>query len=69
MEVRAEIGGVILKVEVAQGAPVNEDDQIFVLEAMKMETPLFAPCSGTVTGVHVKDGEKVEENQLLATIE
>ena len=69
MEVRAEIAGVILKVEVAQGAQVNEDDQIFVLEAMKMETPLFAPCSGSVTGVFVKDGEKVEENQLLATIE
>jgi biotin carboxyl carrier protein len=40
-----------------------------ILEAMKMETPLFAPCSGTVTAIHVKEGEKVQENQLLAVID
>lgn len=69
MEVRAEIAGIIVKVEVAAGAKVEEDDEIFVLEAMKMETPLFAPCSGTVSGIHVKEGDKVQENQLLATID
>jgi biotin carboxyl carrier protein len=69
MEVRAPLSGTIVRVVVEAGASVQEDDEILVLEAMKMETPLFAPCSGTVTAINVKEGEKVQENQLLATIE
>jgi len=69
MEVRAPLAGRILKVEVADGAAVEEDDQILVLEAMKMETPIFAPCSGTVSEVAVKEGDKVEEGQLIVTID
>jgi acetyl-CoA carboxylase biotin carboxyl carrier protein len=69
MEVRAPFAGKIVKIEVAAGANIEEDDEMFVLEAMKMETPMYAPCSGKVSGIQVKEGEKVEEDQLIATID
>ena len=40
-----------------------------VIEAMKMETPIFAPCSGTISKIVVKEGDAVEEDDLLAIIE
>jgi acetyl-CoA carboxylase biotin carboxyl carrier protein len=69
VEVRAPLAGKIIKIEIAAGAAVQEDDEIFVIEAMKVETPMYAPCSGTVSGIQVKEGDKVEEDQLLATID
>jgi acetyl-CoA carboxylase biotin carboxyl carrier protein len=69
VEVRAPLAGKIVKIEIAVGATVEEDDEIFVLEAMKMETPMYAPCSGKISGIQVKEGDKVEEDQVLATID
>ena len=69
MEVRAPLAGKIVKVEIAAGATIEEDDEILVIEAMKMETPMYAPCSGKVSGIHVKEGDKVEEGQLIATVD
>ena len=69
MEVRAPLAGKIVKLEVSTGAKVEEDDEILVIEAMKMETPMYAPCSGTVSGIHVKEGDQVEEDQLIVTID
>jgi len=39
-----------------------------VLEAMKMENELRAPCGGTVKSVKVSAGQKVEQGQLLMVI-
>ena len=51
------------------GAEVKEDDDAFLVEAMKMENPIYVPCNGTVAEVKVKEGDDVEEDDLLATIE
>ena len=40
-----------------------------MIEAMKMETPIYAPCDGTISAVHVKEGDEVEEDDLIAEIE
>jgi acetyl-CoA carboxylase biotin carboxyl carrier protein len=69
MEVRAPFAGKIIKIEIAAGATIEEDDEILVIEAMKMETPMYAPCSGKVSGIQVKEGDKVEEDQVLVTID
>ena len=69
MEVRAPFAGKVVKIEIADGASVAEDDEILVIEAMKMETPMYAPCSGKVSGIQVKEGDKVEEDQVLITID
>ena len=55
-----------LAVEV--GGAVQEDDEVLVLEAMKMETVVYAPCDGQVAVIKVQVGDQVEEDDLLATI-
>ncbi len=68
-EVRAPLAGNILAVHVQPGAKVEEDDELLVIEALKMENMVYAPRAGTVTKVAVAEGDKVEEDALLVVIE
>jgi biotin carboxyl carrier protein len=67
-EVRAPLAGNIWSVLVEPGAKVEEDDELVVIEALKMENPVCAPCSGTVKEVKVKKGDKVAEDDVLVVI-
>lgn len=67
-EVLATLGGVVESVAVAIGQGVQKGDVVMVLEAMKMNSPMVAPRSGTVTGLLVKPGDPVQAGQLLARI-
>jgi len=68
-QVGSPMPGVIVKVGVNKGDKVAEGDQVAVLSAMKMETVILAPASGTVTHLTVSAGDKVEGDDLLCTIE
>lgn len=68
-EVAAPLAGKIIKLFVEPGTTVEEDDEILVIEAMKMETSVFAPCDGTVSKVLLKEGDEVEEDDLIAVID
>jgi len=61
--------GKIVSVSVKVGDQVKEDDQIAVLEAMKMEMPVVSPVSGTVKEIHVSGGQEVEAEAVIAVIE
>ncbi len=61
--------GKIVSVTVKVGDKVNEDDQVAVLEAMKMEMPVVAPASGTVKEIKVAPGQEVEAEAVIAVIE
>ncbi|HET7138734.1 MAG TPA: biotin carboxylase N-terminal domain-containing protein [Arthrobacter sp.] len=61
--------GTIVKVAVANGRVVAEGDLVVVLEAMKMEQPLTAHRSGTITGLLATAGETVAAGAVIATIE
>ena len=68
-EVRAPLGGNVWAVLVEPGAKVEEDDELIVIEALKMENAVFSPCAGTVKEVKVKKGDKVEDGDILMVIE
>ncbi len=68
MEVTVPMVGKVVKVLVKEGDKVNENDQVAVLEAMKMEIPIVAPCSGTVTKINVKEGDEVAPGAALMEI-
>ncbi len=67
-EILAPLAGKIIQLNIEVGAAVEEDEEILVIEAMKMETPVFAPASGTVESIRVSAGDEVEEDQVLAVI-
>ena len=67
-EVRAPLAGNVLEILVETGARVEEDDDLLVIEALKMENPIAAPCSGTVREILVKKGDKVAEDALLMIV-
>jgi acetyl-CoA/propionyl-CoA carboxylase biotin carboxyl carrier protein len=66
--VAAPMQGTIVKVEVTEGQSVNEGDLIVVLEAMKMEQPLTAHKSGTVTGLSAEIGATVTAGTAICEI-
>jgi acetyl-CoA carboxylase biotin carboxyl carrier protein len=69
IELRAPMPGKILEVLVNVGDKVNEDDEVIMLEAMKMENPIYAPAGGTVKEIKVKANDSVETEQLMMVIE
>jgi len=61
--------GKIVSVTVKVGDKVKEDDQVAVLEAMKMEMPVLSPISGVVKEIHVSPGQEVEADTTIAVID
>jgi biotin carboxyl carrier protein len=68
-EVHAQIPGNLWKIERVVGDRVEEDDVIMVIESMKMEIPVEAPCGGTIARICVSEGDGIEEGIVLAVIE
>jgi biotin carboxyl carrier protein len=60
--------GKILEVLVKIGDQVKEDDEVVMLEAMKMENPIYAPAGGTVKEIKVKANDSVETEQVMIII-
>ena len=67
-KVNAPMPGTILAVNVKDGQAVKSGDVLMVLEAMKMENEILAPCDGTVSGVAVAKGATVETGAFLCAI-
>ncbi len=67
-EILAPLAGKIIEINIEKGAAVEEDDEAMIIEAMKMETPIYVPASGTVEKINVKVGDEVEEDDVLAVI-
>lgn len=68
-DITAPMGGKILNVLVDVGDSVNENDEVLILEAMKMELPVVATSSGTVKEVKCSKGDAVEADTVLIVLE
>lgn len=67
-DVVAPMPGTVLRLNVNSGDTVAAGDVILILEAMKMENEIVAPCAGKVT-LKVTAGETVDTDALLASVE
>lgn len=68
-EVTAPMSGTIWKIHVKVGDQVLYEDELLILEALKMENPIYAPTDGKIAEIKVAENDKVEANQVLIVIE
>ena len=66
--VTAPMVGKIVDIKVKVGDRVQEDDEVAVMEAMKMENDLVSKFTGTVTKILVRKGSEVSTGDILLTI-
>ena len=67
-EVRAEMVANVWQVVASEGDQVADGDTLVILESMKMEIPVLAEAAGTITSIHVAEGDVVQEGDLIAEI-
>ncbi len=68
-DVTTSMPGSIVDVLVKEGDQIEAGQPVLITEAMKMETEVQAPISGTVTGVYVQKGDAVNPDEVLVEIE
>jgi pyruvate carboxylase subunit B len=66
--ISAELAGQVLRVEASEGDSVAEGDVLLVLEALKMEIEVKAPCGGTVSEIFVSADQGVAVGDALVEI-
>lgn len=67
--VECPMAGLVIELNVKQGAAVSTGDTLMVITAMKMETAVTAPCSGVVTDMQpLSVGDSVTAGQVIAVI-
>jgi biotin carboxyl carrier protein len=64
-DIVSPLAAVVVSVDVAVGNVVEQGQKVITLEAMKMNTTVFASASGTVKEIQVSAGDAVEEGQPL----
>lgn len=67
--VTSDITATVWQVRTEVGALVAEGDELVILESMKMEIPVTAPCDGTVTEVRVAPEDRVAEGDVVVVLE
>jgi acetyl-CoA carboxylase biotin carboxyl carrier protein len=68
-DVEAPLAGNIWEVLVKVGDSVEEDDELVIIEALKMENLVYSPCDGTIKEVKVAKGDVIEEDDVMVVIE
>ena len=69
MKIVCEVAGKVWKIEAQPGARLAADDVILILESMKMEIPVTAPRAGKLLELRVKEGDALNEGDVLAVME
>lgn len=68
-EVTMPMNGKVIDVKVAIGDAVQEDAEVIIIEAMKMELPVVASDAGTVKEIKAKVGESYQTGDVLVVVE
>ncbi len=64
--VKSEITGKVWKILTPEGAVVEEEETLIIIESMKMEIPVLAPIAGKVLKILVEETQDVSEGQDVA---
>jgi len=67
--IESPMSGKVLEILVEVGQSIVEDDEVIILEAMKLENPIYAPEDGVVKEIKVKVGQQIAEGDVIAELE
>lgn len=67
-EVVAPMPGLVLRFEVKVGDTVKKDQVLCVMEAMKMENEIYAPCDGVISSISASQGDQLQSGDLIMAI-
>ena len=68
MKIATEVAGKVWKIEAQPGAQLATDEVILVMESMKMEIPVVAPRAGKLAEICVKEGDALNEGDVVAVM-
>ncbi|MGI6751831.1 MAG: biotin/lipoyl-containing protein [Anaerovoracaceae bacterium] len=68
MEVLSPLTGKVLEINVKVGDTITEDDEVVIIEAMKMETPAYGE-NGVVKEILIKVGDLINEEDVMMILE
>jgi len=66
---KSPMPGLIIDIPVEEGQQVEKGDVLVILESMKMQNELGTPRAGKVTRMNIKSGDRVDQNQVLMSVE
>ena len=69
MEIKAPMTGKIISIVVNAGDEVKAEDEVVIMDAMKMEIPVYAPVDGVIKEIKVKEGDSVKTDQILIVLD
>ena len=69
MEIKSQIKAIVWKVVKKVNDNVAVDEEIIILESMKMEIPVTSEISGTIKSIEVNEGDEIDEGQVVAIVE
>lgn len=69
MDVSVPMEGKIIGIKVKVGDKVSEDDELAIMEAMKMEMPIVSPAAGVVKEIRVTVGQTCEADMVIAVVD
>lgn len=68
VKIKAPMPGMVIDIKVNVGDSVNQNDDLLVLEAMKMQNDIKAPLDGKITEIAAKTGSSVNSGEVLLVI-
>ena len=69
MEIKTQIRAIVWEIVKKMGDKVKIDDEIILLESMKMEIPILSEFNGRIKSIEVSEGDEIDEGQIVAIIE
>ena len=67
-EVRSPTTGIVIEIKTKVGDSVAADDEMVIIESMKMHIPVTAPGAGSVQEMRVSEGDQITEDDVVAII-
>jgi acetyl-CoA carboxylase biotin carboxyl carrier protein len=69
IELKADITGNVWKILKAVGDSVQEDEEVLIMESMKMEIPVGSTDAGVIAEICVTEGQTVENGTVLVRVQ